>query len=173
MCSESPSLTDRLDRQMFYWKWKAAVNVVCIDVDVTPATDTCPIVSHRLCRGVLELENEIMALGIGIAHRGAGDRRRGNSLPVCQWTIQVPYRSGLALDPPRKRGAQHFQKTPADHYRVWRGVREHVLVQSTRLAASPSCGGPVGRAMGDSGGRGDVVRAHGEPPSDRLPSRKA
>jgi hypothetical protein len=58
---------------MFYWKWKAAANVVCIDVGVTPATDTCPIVSHRLCRGVLELDNEIMALGIGIAHRGAGE----------------------------------------------------------------------------------------------------
>ena len=48
--------------------------VAGIDVIATPATDTCPIVPHGLGRGVLELVDAIgiMALGSGIAHRGAG-----------------------------------------------------------------------------------------------------
>jgi hypothetical protein len=64
------------------WKWKAAtarVLVPCIDVAVTPATYTCPIVPRGLRRGVLELRNAdvimIMSQGsAGIAHRGAGVR---------------------------------------------------------------------------------------------------
>jgi len=60
-----------------WWKWRNGAagvpSIVCgIDVAVTPATHTCPIVSRGLRRGVLDLENASMALGCGIAHRGAG-----------------------------------------------------------------------------------------------------
>ena len=69
-------LTYGLDHQLFRCKWwkNAAVPVARIDVIATPATDTCPIVPRGLGRGVLELVNAIgvMALGSGIAHRGAG-----------------------------------------------------------------------------------------------------
>jgi hypothetical protein len=73
MYGESFLLTDWLDNRLFRWKWNAAMPVACIDVIVASATNTCPIVPRGLRRGVLELDNAIMmALGSGIAHRGAG-----------------------------------------------------------------------------------------------------
>lgn len=76
ICGEFSPLTYGLDhRLLFRCKWKnAAVPVARIDVIATPATDTCPIVPHGLGRDVLELDYAIgiMALGSGIAHRGAG-----------------------------------------------------------------------------------------------------
>jgi hypothetical protein len=80
MDSESFSLTDRnwLGHRMLRW-WirrngaAGVPSIVCyIDVAVAPATHTCPIVPRGLRRGVLDLVNAIMALGYGIAHRGAG-----------------------------------------------------------------------------------------------------
>jgi hypothetical protein len=89
---------------MFRWKWKAAtaagVLVSCIDVAVTPATYTCPIVPRGLRRGVLELRHAnmimmtvIMSQGSGIAHRrGAGAGPAGAG--VIARRLSVTGRSG-------------------------------------------------------------------------------
>lgn len=75
----------------------------------------------------------------------------------------MPYRSGLALDPPRMRGAQHFQKTPAaDHYRASScPLSGYAPVENTRWAHPLSCGGegPTGCEMMGSGSEetNDVV----------------
>ena len=70
---EVSPLTDWVDHRQFRWKWwNAAEPVARIDVIGAPATDTCPIVPRGLRRGVLELDNAIVPLGSGIAHRGAG-----------------------------------------------------------------------------------------------------
>jgi len=66
--------------------------------------------------------------------------------------IQVPYRSGLALDPPRMRGAQHFQKTPADHYRASSClVSGHVLGGNSRWRPQSCVEDPTGGEMMGSG----------------------
>ena len=58
------------------------------------------------------------------------------------------------------RGAQHFQKTPADHYRASScPPSEHVLVENARWVPQWCVNAPTGREMMSSGSEqtGDVV----------------